>query len=243
MNACAATNPGLDTSTLGGFFMVTLLVIITVLLFRAAVVAALLECARGPDEGSVGVHPGTRHDPTSAPAGPQDAPLGSPWDPARGPQDAPHGPQDAVWSTPATATATATAEVERAGAYPDPLLPWDLGVMVGRASTIAVARSRGATAAVRGSAAGRLVPLVRRGRSDTVEAPSGDVTEQPVLARPLRGPAYMGGRDDGEYLSGWDDAADGLRRGHEVRGPRWGSAAYMTGWNDAVRAVTKARAA
>jgi hypothetical protein len=62
-----------------------------------------------------------------------------------------------------------------------------------------------------------------------------------VVPRPTTGPAYLGGRDDAEYLRGWDDGVDWIRDGNPERAPSWSSAAYMTGWNDSIRAMAKAR--
>lgn len=67
-------------------------------------------------------------------------------------------------------------------------------------------------------------------------SPTGD-----VVPRPTTGPAYLGGRDDAEYLRGWDDGVDWIRDGNPERAPSWSSAAYMTGWNDSIRAMAKAR--
>lgn len=120
------------------------------------------------------------------------------------------------------------------------------GGEVGWAATSAGATSRGVIKALQEFAAGHRMPWGTRGRQDASGASVGNLTRQsaiPVertildsLPRPLGGPAYFGGREDAVYLCGWDDAVDGIRRGNEATGPRWGSAAYMTGWNHAVRA-------
>ena len=124
-------------------------------------------------------------------------------------------------------------------------------VVVGWGAMIAVARSGGAAGALQEFAVGRRVQLVVRGRVDASAVPGGDLTPQraadvdrtilDALPRPVAGPAYFGGREDAGYFRGWDDGVDGIRRGDQATGPSWGSAAYMTGWRDAVRASERAR--
>lgn len=123
-------------------------------------------------------------------------------------------------------------------------------VVVGWAAMIAVARSGGAASALRELVVGRWMPFVVRGRVDASAVPGGDLTQQRVAAveraildalpRPVAGPAYFGGREDAGYFRGWDDGV-GIPRGNQATGPSWGSAAYMTGWRDPLRAIERAR--
>jgi hypothetical protein len=62
-----------------------------------------------------------------------------------------------------------------------------------------------------------------------------------TVPRPDAGPACLGGRDDGKYLRGWDDAVDWVSQGRDAEPPTWGDVAYMTGWNDAVTRIATAR--
>jgi len=48
-------------------------------------------------------------------------------------------------------------------------------------------------------------------------------------------------RGIGASQGGWDDGVDWIRQGNPEREPSWSSAAYMTGWNDSVKAIAKAR--
>ncbi len=62
-----------------------------------------------------------------------------------------------------------------------------------------------------------------------------------AVARPSAGPSFFGGRDDAAYLSGWDAAVDWVGKGQDATPPTWGDVAYMTGWYDGMRDVSRAR--
>jgi hypothetical protein len=167
--------------------------------------------------------------------GPQDAPLPVRRPAAPGGPALPDSPQDAV-------TAVVTNEPVAESAEPSVVVV-----------DSALAKGRGTAIALRDFAARRLTPLTNSGRGGSSGAPGVDSTREEAgsretsvldsVLRPVRGPAYLGGRDDDVYLRGWDDAFDGARRGNRTNLPCWGSAAYMTGWNDAERAIAKARVA
>ena len=61
------------------------------------------------------------------------------------------------------------------------------------------------------------------------------------LPRPVTGPACLGGRDDAAYLRGWDAGVDWIRQGNPERAASWCTVAYMTGWNDSLRTISRAR--
>ena len=69
---------------------------------------------------------------------------------------------------------------------------------------------------------------------------AGRTTVLDVVPRPTTGPAYLGGPAT-RPTRGWDDGVDWIPEGNPEREPSWSSAAYMTGWNDSVKAITKAR--
>jgi hypothetical protein len=152
--------------------------------------------------------------------GPQDAPRFGPWDPLSGPQDAPR-PQDAKT---------------------DPAVPClqDSPVLAPPVPAPQLAPARRWLS---------LLDSVREAGSATLGAPGAKrpaavrTTSLDGVHRPTTGPAYLGGRDDGAYLRGWDDGVDWILDGNPERAPSWSSAAYMTGWNDAIRAMAKARCA
>lgn len=204
----------------------------------------------------------------TAPEGPQDAPAGGPWDTARGPQDATGGPQDRALADPTRMRVNgsvqsldtlmqgapelfATRVREALGldaASSGRLFTSSTGqrVVLGWASTLAVVKGCSAARALR--EVNPQMPLLR-GRRDASGVPDGDLSQQGAVAegsildslpRPVAGPAFFGGREDAAYLRGWDDGVDGVRQGHQATGPNWGSAAYMTGWRNAVRASEKA---
>ena len=153
--------------------------------------------------------------------GPQDAPCWGPQDAAGNAQDARGGPQDAVHIDPPVAHVEESVVIHdspRQGKFVLADLKADLGV------ALAVAKRRGTTKAGRGVAAGRQI----------------DSTILDLVPRPVGGPSYLGGRDDDAYLRGWDDAVDWIGQGNGEDAPAWGGVAYMTGWKDAVKALTAA---
>ncbi len=201
--------------------------------------------------------------PDTASTGPQDAPLGEPWHPMRGLQDAPGYPQDAPAKPaeclkpvepvepieplePVVGQRPASAGVSGEGSGPS-----RRRVVTQVAAAVAGTRHQGAALSLTELPDGRLVLSLTLGRdSGSVELLSERREEAPATAggsmldlvpRPTTGPAYLGGRDDDAYLRGWDDGIDWARQGHPERSPSWSSAAYMTGWNDSVKAVAKVR--
>ena len=147
-----------------------------------------------------------------------------------GPQDARFDPQDA---------APADLEV---------VSPSESG---GEATSVtAMAVWRGVAQGLRELAARRLL-LAEVLRDDGVPESAGDPHGEWLAAlretiietvpRPDSGPACLGGRDDGKYLRGWDDAVDWVSQGRDAEPPTWGDVAYMTGWNDAVTRIATAR--
>lgn len=143
------------------------------------------------------------------------------------------------------------SEVERVSRERSPKSsPAKRRVLADQTSTTAEPRARAATRVLRPFAAGRRMPFVMfvrdgsRVRAGDVRREPADVDERSLfdsVPRPLAGPAYLGGREDAAYLRGWDDGFDWIRQGNEGGGPSWGGVAYMTGWNDAVKAIAKAR--
>jgi hypothetical protein len=158
--------------------------------------------------------------PRPGPVGPRDAPSAEPQDAVTGPRDAYGRPQDAALGDVTTEPAEAP---------------------------VAVAKGPSAPTAARERATARKMRFVkpRRGMPVPPGAAGGraalDRTIIDSVARPTGGPACLGGREDGAYLRGWDDAVDWIGQGNHDGAPTWGGVAYMTGWNDAVRAVAKAR--
>jgi hypothetical protein len=152
-------------------------------------------------------------------AGPQDTPPFGPWDPLTGPQDAPR-PQDARIDPTVPRLQDASVVAEPAPTPPvSPIGRW--------MALLLVVRDAGSGMPV----AARSAEQVAAGRTTVLEG----------VPRPTTGPAYLGGRDDTAYLRGWDDGVDWIREGNPERAPSWSSAAYMTGWNDSIRAMAKAR--
>jgi hypothetical protein len=211
---------------------------------RRASVSVATVAGPGP-VGSVSA-PGHLPDDAQAPsAGPQDAPLDGPWPLVAGPQDARGYPQDAPLRS-------------LGEPRPEPLPSMDVTPptvrrAVAQLAAAVVARQQRATLAVTELPDGRLVLSLTVGREARPEAAAGELDEEEsaptgatildLVPRPTSGPAYLGGRDDDAYLRGWDDGVDWVRQGNPERGPSWSSAAYMTGWNDSLRAVAKVRCA
>ena len=207
------------------------------------------------------------HTTRQGPTGPQDAPLPGPRDAAGIPQDAAPAVVliEQVEGSVDPLSALGQGNLELLGDMAADAFGLDRRssesrsrtsitekeVVPGPVSTIAATVSRGATKAFRDVTSGRRTAVVAPDRVTPSQVPGTDRTRQRAAAvemtildcvpRPVAGPAYFGGRDDDVYLRGWDDAIDWTRRGHEERGPSWGSAAYMTGWQDALRAIAKAR--
>ena len=187
----------------------------------------------------------------TAPA-PQDAPPPAPWSSVTGPQDARGYPQDAPLDQPlGEPTEAAGASTEPAGtASAPPTLRQVLALLV---AAVVAARSHRASLTTTEAADGRrMLTLVVDPAPETRTPVDPEVPEEPAdpltlllaaLPRPASGPAYLGGRDDDAYLRGWDDGVDWVREGNPERAPSWSSAAYMTGWNDSLRAANKIRCA
>jgi hypothetical protein len=189
-------------------------------------------------------------EPRTAPV-PQDAPPHAPSS-VTGPQDARGYPQDAPLDQPLGEP----AEPARASTEPDdtasapPTLRQVLALLV---AAVVAARSHRASLTTTEAADGRrMLTLVVDPAPETGTPVDPEVPEEPAdpltlllaaLPRPASGPAYLGGRDDDAYLRGWDDGVDWVREGNPERAPSWSSAAYMTGWNDSLRAANKIRCA
>lgn len=142
---------------------------------------------------------------------PQDA-----TDLSNGPQDAVIAPQDAV-----------PAEPERSTPLPSAVTV-HLSLAVAAALWRKVLGPDGAVFALKTDPGAEWRAALRETISQTVP-------------RPTEGPACLGGRDDAAYLRGWDDAADWIGAGHDAEAPTWAGVAYMTGWNDAIRDLDRAR--
>jgi hypothetical protein len=176
----------------------------------------------------------------------QDAPPHVPWSSVTGPQDARGYPQDAPLDQPLGVSAEATAETSSA----PPTLRQVLTLLV--AAVVAARSHRASLTTAEGSDGRRMLTLVVDPAPETGTPVAPEVPEEPAdpltlllaaLPRPASGPAYLGGRDDDVYLRGWDDGVDWVREGNPERAPSWSSAAYMTGWNDSLRATNRMRCA
>ncbi len=120
------------------------------------------------------------------------------------------------------------------------------------AAVVAARSHRASLATAEGPDGRRTLTLVVDPAPETGMPVAPEVPEEPAdpltlllaaLPRPASGPAYLGGRDDDAYLRGWDDGVDWVREGNPERAPSWSSAAYMTGWNDSLRATNRMRCA
>lgn len=160
-----------------------------------------------------------------APAGPQDAPSSHLGQPAWRSPAVSTGPQDAPVATGrATASVGSTTVASRSPRW------------VVSSQTLEELADR-----LRLRLEGRAAASDQLAADSQPQLPTADRMILDHLPRPVTGPAYLGGRDDAAYLRGWDAGVDWIAQGNPERAASWCTVAYMTGWNDSLRAISTAR--